>query len=69
MAETRQRTGQGRAGDLVVVTAHSLGDTERIGEIREVLGTPDHVHYRVLWEDGRETLFYPSSDATIRPKS
>ena len=69
MAKTRRRPAHGRVGDLVVVTAHRVGDSERTGEIHEVLGEPDHVHYRVRWEDGRETLFYPSSDATIRPKS
>jgi Domain of unknown function (DUF1918) len=66
MAETRQAT-VGKPGDLVVVTGHHVGDAERIGEIREVVGEADHVHYRVLWEDGRETLFYPSNDAIIRP--
>ena len=66
MAEIRQAT-VGKPGDLVVVTGHHVGDPERIGEIREVGGDAGHVHYRVLWEDGRETLFYPSSDAIIRP--
>ena len=32
----------------------------------EVLGGPGHEHYRVRWDDDRETVFYPSSDATIR---
>jgi hypothetical protein len=69
MAETRKGTAVGRVGDLVVVAAHRVGETERTGEIREVLGKPDHVHYLVGWDDGRESVLYPSSDATIRAKS
>jgi hypothetical protein len=57
----------GREGDTVVVSAHRVGATERVGEILEVLGEPDHVHYRVRWDAGNETVLYPSSDATIRP--
>ncbi len=37
-----------------------------IGEILEVLGVAGHEHYRVRWETDRESLFYPSSDSTIR---
>jgi hypothetical protein len=57
----------GRKGDTVVVAAHRVGATERVGEILEVLGEPEHVHYRVRWDAGNETVLYPSSDATIRP--
>jgi hypothetical protein len=56
-----------RAGDLVTVEGHRVGDPRRLGTILEVLGEPGHEHYRVRWEDDRETVFYPSSDATIRP--
>jgi uncharacterized protein DUF1918 len=55
----------GHEGDTVVVAAHRVGQAERVGEILEVLGVPDHVHYRVRWEDGNESLLYPSNDATI----
>lgn len=54
-------------GDLVLIQEHRVGEHGRTGEILEVLGDPGHEHYRVRWEDGRETLFYPGSDATIRP--
>ena len=56
----------GREGDVVVISGHRVGERERIGEILEVLGEADHVHYRVRWEDQSETVFYPGSDATIR---
>jgi Domain of unknown function (DUF1918) len=57
---------RGQPGDTVIVEGHRVGESRRLGEILEALGTPGHEHYRVRWEDGRETVFYPSSDATIQ---
>jgi hypothetical protein len=54
------------AGDVVVIHGHRVGEHEQLGEIVEVLGEGVHVHFRVRWDDGRESLFYPGSDATIR---
>ncbi len=56
-----------RAGDAIVVSGHAVGEAGRSGEILEVLGSPGHEHFRVRWEDGRETVFYPGSDAVVRP--
>ena len=53
-------------GDIVVVHGHRLGESARTGEILEVLGAPEHEHYRVQWEDGHESVFTPGSDALIR---
>ena len=53
-------------GDIVVIAGHRVGEHERTGEILEVLGEPGHERYRVRWDDGRESVFYPGSDATIR---
>jgi hypothetical protein len=58
-----------KPGDLVVVHGHAVGDHERTGEILEVLGSPGHEHYRVRWDEEHESIFYPSSDATIRPRA
>lgn len=55
-----------KPGDLVVVAGHHVGERPRIGEILELVGEPEHQRYRVLWDDGRESIFYPSSDAVIR---
>lgn len=55
-----------RPGDMVVIAGHHVGEGHRTGEILELFGEPGHEHYRVRWEDGRETIFYPSSDSTIR---
>ncbi len=57
---------RGQPGDVVIVEGHRVGESRRLGEILEVLGTAGHEHYRVRWEDGNETVFYPSSDATIQ---
>jgi hypothetical protein len=67
MSDTTEAS-KAHPGDHVTVEGHKVGDGRREGEILEVLGEPEHEHYRVQWEDGKETLFYPSSDATIRPK-
>jgi hypothetical protein len=53
-------------GDIIVITGHRVGEHERTGEILEVLGEPSHERYRVRWEDGRESVFFPGSDATVR---
>lgn len=52
-------------GDLVVVHGHRLGEPSRTAEILEVLGAGEHEHYRVRWEDGRESIFTLGSDAVI----
>jgi Domain of unknown function (DUF1918) len=57
---------RGRVGDLVVIEGRRVGQGRRVGEILEVLGEPGHEHYRVRWETGQETVFFPSSGATIQ---
>ena len=54
-----------KPGDHIVIEAHRVGEAHRIGEILEVLGGKTHGHYRVRWQDGSETVFYPSNDARI----
>ena len=66
MAQTTVNIHSGRTGDVIVVSGHRVGDRERHGEILETLGEAAHVHYRVRWEDGNESIFYPGNDATIR---
>jgi hypothetical protein len=58
---------RGRKGWLVEVTGHRVGDAPRTGEILTVLGAGPHEHYRVRWEDGHESLFFPGSDVVVRP--
>ena len=55
-----------RPGDEIVITGHSVGDTPRTAEILEVLGDAGHERYRVRWEDGHESIFFPADDAIVR---
>ena len=63
--ESSQRV-RAKVGDVVAIHAHHLGEPERLGEILEVLGRPDHIHFRVRWDDDHESIFYPGSDASVR---
>lgn len=67
MSKTQQAVSRAKVGDLVVITGHRVGEAQRIGEILDVLGEPNHEHYRVHWDDDHESLFYPSNDAIIQP--
>ena len=57
-------------GDELVVESLTLGAPPRKGKILEVLGSGDHTHYRVSWDDGHESVFFPSSTShTVRTGS
>lgn len=56
------------AGDVVEVDGHHVGDVKRMAEILEVLGEPGRRRYHVRWEDGHESIYFPGSDAIIRPR-
>ncbi len=51
---------EGRVGDRVILESERTGKAAREGEILEVLGAGEGVHYRVRWEDGHESTFFPS---------
>lgn len=51
----------GNVGDRVVVESERTGRSAREGEILEVLGTGEAVHYRIKWDDGHESTFFPSA--------
>ena len=52
--------------DVITVTGRRVGDAPRTGEIVEVLGGPERPHYRVHWDDGHESVFYPGAGTHIR---
>jgi hypothetical protein len=56
-----------KAGDAVEVVGHRVGEAVRHGSIVEVLGAPDGIHYRIAWEDGHESVLYPSADVRVVP--
>jgi rRNA processing protein Gar1 len=54
-----------RSGDVIVVDGRHVGDVRRVGEVLAVLGDAAHPHFSVRWDDGHETIYYPSSDAVV----
>jgi hypothetical protein len=59
-----------KLGDRIEITGHAVGDAPRTAEILEVLGAPGQEHFRVRWEDGHESIYFPADDAVIsRPKT
>jgi hypothetical protein len=62
-----QPTAPPTPGQILEIHGHHLGETSITGEILEVIGAPEHTRLRVRWDDGRETILYPSSDAIVRP--
>lgn len=51
---------EGRVGDRVILESERTGQAAREGKIVEVLDAGEGVHYRVRWEDGHESTFFPS---------
>ena len=51
-----------RVGDQIVVDSDHLGHPPRTGE---VLGEADTQHYRVRWDDGHVSIFFPGSSSHI----
>jgi uncharacterized protein DUF1918 len=49
---------EGKVGDRVVLESERTGQTAREGEILEVLGAGEGLHYRIRWEDGHESTFF-----------
>lgn len=53
-----------RPGDWLEVDAIPGGDPRR-GEIAEVLGSGPHLHFRVRWAEGHESLLYPAPEGGV----
>ena len=62
-----EQTYHAKIGDVVEVGAHRVHEPARVGEILEVLGEPDHSHFRVRWDDGRETSTTPPATQSSVP--
>ena len=56
-------------GDRIVIESVKVGSARRSGRILEVMGGPAGEHYRVQWEDGHQTEFFPGPDAKVVPSS
>ncbi len=61
---------QGKVGDRMSMESERIGQSAREGVIQEVLGAGENTHYRVRWDDGHESTFYPTAGTTtIIPKA
>ncbi len=54
-----------RVGDEIVVDNMQLGHPKRKGIVREVIGEGEGQHYRVEWDDGHESVFFPGSTSHV----
>ena len=41
------------------------GQSSRRGQIVEVIGSGDHEHYRVRWDERHESLLYPADGVIV----
>ena len=55
-----------KVGDRIVVSSAHAGEVQRTGEILEIDRADGHVHYRVLWSDSHESLFFPAAGTVVR---
>jgi Domain of unknown function (DUF1918) len=51
----------GKVGDRVIMESERIERPARKGVILEVLGAGEGIYYRVRWEDGHESTFFPSA--------
>ena len=56
---------QASIGDRLVVKGHHIGDPDRNAVVLEVHGHNGAPPYLVRWSAGHESVFVPSSDATV----
>jgi hypothetical protein len=54
-----------KVGDEIVVGGVRSGEPKREGEILVVSERGGVVHYRVRWDDGNETVFYPGATTHV----
>jgi hypothetical protein len=52
-------------GDEIVIDTTTLDARRRRGEVIEV-GQSEREHYRVRWQDGHESVYFPGRDARVR---
>jgi len=57
------------AGDHILIETTTLDTHRREGDVLEVIGDGDREHYRVRWQDGHESLFFPGPDARVTTRA
>ena len=63
MATHRQK-GDARPGDWLEARA-IYGGPPRRGQVTQLIGDPGHRRYRVRWDEGHESIVYPSDGISI----
>ena len=48
-------------GDRIIVETERVRMADRAGEILEVIEAPSGTHFRVRWEGGRDSTFWPAA--------
>jgi len=64
MSGSRAALASAQPGDWLEVDAIP-GAEPRRGEIAEVLGSGPHLHFRVRWDEGHESLLYPAPEGGV----
>ncbi|SHL07319.1 protein of unknown function [Pseudonocardia thermophila] len=59
---------QAAVGDRIRVEGPVVDAARREGDVVEVISTGERPLYRVRWQDGHESLFFPGPDAHVVPK-
>lgn len=57
---------EANVGDRLVVKSHHVGDPDREAVVLEVQGRNGQAPYKVRWNDGHESVFFPSSDCAVQ---
>ena len=52
-------------GDQIIIETAVLDTPRRRGEVIEVIGAGEREHYRVRWQDGHESIYFPGPDARV----
>ena len=48
-----------KQGDQIVIDTTTLDALRRHGEVIEVIGQGEREHYRIRWQDGHESVYFP----------
>jgi hypothetical protein len=54
-------------GDDIIIETTTLDVPKRKGQVIEVIGDGEREHYRVRWQDGHESIYFPGPDAHVLP--
>jgi hypothetical protein len=53
-----------QVGDRIIIESQKVGEKRREGVVLEVISSPSGTaHYRVQWDDGHESTFWPAAGA------